>query len=161
MITRSQRPAREAIPVLCLLWSCFLPQASQRKAHKSGTTFEAACFSPVVYRKNRPTFGGGISVHEFAPLVPARGTPRRSRRGDPVARATVCGSWIPSISAFTRVFAALCAGMSGGECNHVALVPAKAGERALSPHHQAWKWCVGPWPEPILMRFAAASAAVT
>src|SRR5262249_20758651 len=28
-------------------------------------------------------------------------------------------------------------------------------------HHQAWKWCVGPWPEPILMRFAAASAAVT
>src|SRR5262249_34733317 len=30
-----------------------------------------------------------------------------------------------------------------------------------SLHHQAWKWCVGPWPEPILMRFAAASAAVT
>ena len=28
-------------------------------------------------------------------------------------------------------------------------------------HHQAWKWCVGPWPEPILIRFAAASASVT
>jgi len=41
---------REAIPVLALLWSCSLAQASQRKAHKSGTNFEAACFSPVVYR---------------------------------------------------------------------------------------------------------------
>jgi hypothetical protein len=49
MITRSQRPVREAIPVLALLWSCSLAQASQRKAHKSGTTFEVACFSPVVY----------------------------------------------------------------------------------------------------------------
>jgi hypothetical protein len=72
MIPRSQRPVREATPVLGLLWSCYLSQASQRKAHKSGTNFEAACFSPVVYRKNRPTFGGGISLHEFTPLVPAK-----------------------------------------------------------------------------------------
>src|SRR5262249_6495334 len=50
MIMRSQQPVREAIPVLALLWSCYLPQASQRKAHKSGTNFEVACFSPVVYR---------------------------------------------------------------------------------------------------------------
>src|SRR5262249_60373990 len=28
-------------------------------------------------------------------------------------------------------------------------------------HHQAWKWCVGPWPEPILMRLAAGGPAVT
>jgi hypothetical protein len=28
-------------------------------------------------------------------------------------------------------------------------------------HHQAWKWCGGPWPDPILMRSAATSAAVT
>src|SRR6266516_7323441 len=30
--------------VLSLLWSCYLSQASQRKAHKSGTKCEAACF---------------------------------------------------------------------------------------------------------------------
>src|SRR5262249_48103763 len=63
----------------------FLAHASQRKAHKSGTNCEAACFSPVVYRPPAPD----------------------------------------------------------------------------SLHHHAWKWCVGPWPEPILMRVAAASAGVT
>src|SRR6266516_1279035 len=30
--------------VLSLLWSCYLSQASQRKAHKSGTKCEAVCF---------------------------------------------------------------------------------------------------------------------
>ena len=40
----------------------------------------------------------------------------------------------------------------------------RENERSYAPdvfHHQAWKWCVGPCPEPILRRFAAASAAVT
>src|SRR5262249_15061302 len=71
-----------------------------RKAHKSGTNFEVACFSPVVYRVT-------------------------------------------------------------GQVQVKALLGAPQDEGGARVHHQAWKWCVGPWPEPILMRFAAASAAVT
>jgi len=70
------------------------------------------------------------------PFAPARGTPRRQRRGDPVAGAQSHGlgfgvpglprlkagvardtkPWIPAVSAFTRVFDALCAGMNGVRC---------------------------------------------
>ena len=88
MITRSQQPMREAIPVLSLLWSCSLAQASQRKAQKSGTNCEAACFSPVVYRVT-----GQVQVTALlgldrphaeerpaGPRLDARGRPHPSRR---------------------------------------------------------------------------------
>src|SRR5262249_38012302 len=56
----------------------------------------------------------------------------------------------------TRLFFAL---LFAGNTAH------RPGERGRNPvpapHHQAWKWCVGPCPDPILRRSAETSASVT
>ena len=66
-----------------------------------------------------------------------RGAPRDARvAGTPLRgpRAAECGPWIPSISAFTRVFDALCAGMSGvGRREFIALLAGAAAPLLLWP----------------------------
>jgi ABC-type uncharacterized transport system substrate-binding protein len=64
-----------------------------------------------------------------------RGAPRDARvAGTPLRgpRAAECGPWIHSISAFTRVFDALCAGMSGvGRREFIALLVGAAAAPSL------------------------------
>src|SRR6266536_1122831 len=66
-----------------------------------------------------------------------RGAPRDARvAGTPLRgpRAAECGPWIPSISAFTRVFDALCAGMSGvGRREFIALLAGAAAPLLFRP----------------------------
>jgi hypothetical protein len=60
-----------------------------------------------------PGKGRNGSIRDGFRSSPRGAPPRRSRRGDPVAGGPSAGRRIPSISAFTRVFDALCAGMNG------------------------------------------------
>src|SRR5262249_47613967 len=83
------------------------PRSSRRRARGRSCAPPPAARArrrpPTRLRKARARAPWG-SLSRIFPFVPARGTPRRERRGDPVS-GDPAGmiDWIPSISAFTRV----------------------------------------------------------